>query len=194
MPLNAADFIEDLPPALQKRFESFCNEIVTEHQKIRANNAAGNRNDPFIDNNCLIGCLGEDRSSPRIFIVAPDKFEDFVSKNRLSASAYVRTLKAIEEYKANPSGLAYSGLIAEAALELLSGSNAADNFGPILCEVNSAETLRQRAPSNLSAIFSMLGILSAIAGIISLFLDVTDFGAWIALAIGMIVIWRTRMA
>lgn len=194
MSLNAAEFIENLPPALQKRFEVFCNDIVKAHRSVRLVDESEKSHDPFFAKDCLICCFGEDRSSPQIFIIAPNKLGEFIIKHRPTGSVYVKNLRAISDYQADPSSVAYSGVIAEAALELLSGSNAANEFSPILVEENDLKRSDRGPPSTLVTILALFGVLAGLGGFISLLLDFTDVGAWIALAIGLILIWRTRMA
>jgi hypothetical protein len=194
MTSNAAEFIEK-SPALQKRFLMFCDEIVAAHRSVRFVDVAGKSYDPFFTKDCLICCFGENQSSPQIFIVAPNTLGDFIIQHRPTGSVYVRNLTAINDYQADPSGGAYSGLIAEAALTLLSGSNAINQFSPLLEEpkIRNQKSSNPKLSTTFAVILSLFGMLSVLGGLISVLLDFTDFGAWIALAIGAIIIWRTRM-
>ncbi len=162
------------------------------HRGVRLVDESGKSHDPFFAKDCLICCFGEDRSSPQIFIVTPNKLDDFAIKHRPTGSVYVRNLRAISDYQADPSSAAYSGVIAEAALELLSGSNAVNEFSPTLVEENTLKSSDLGPPSPLATILALFGMLAGLVGFIGVLLDFTDVEAWIALAIGLILLSTRR--
>ena len=160
---SAADFISGLPRDLQESFLKYCTSLVQEVQSVRSQlvDSDGAPFDPILIMDACFVAFGEAKENPKLLISPNQQLDELRVRTgmRPSASVFLRDLKAHRILIDNLNDkTAFNALIAEAALELLSGEHALllqNSATGSTGFVHGSDTEREKPPTDSSTKASM---------------------------------------